>query len=68
VVHHPAALHGPPVQTGPRLAAHFAQLRTCLGVTYRKLALDATAVLGISLTASGALGILNRRADRVDMH
>ena len=66
VVHHPDALHGPPVQTGSRLAAHFAQLRTCLGVTYRKLALYATEVLGIALTASGALGILNRMADRLE--
>jgi transposase len=66
VVHHPDALHGPPVQTGPRLAAHFAQLRTRLGVTYRKLAEYSTEVLGIPLTASGALGILNRMADRLE--
>ena len=66
VVHHPEALRGPPVQTGPRLAAHFAHLRTRLGVTYRKLALYATEVLGIPLTASGALGILNRLADRME--
>ena len=66
VVHHPEAFHGPPVQTGPRLAAHFAQLRTRLGVTYRKLAVYSTEVLGIPLTASGALGILNRMADRLE--
>jgi transposase len=66
VVHHPEALRGPPVQTGPRLAAHFAHLRTRLGVTYRKLALYATEVLGIPLSASGALGILNRMADRME--
>jgi transposase len=66
VVHHPDALHGPPVQTGPRLAAHLAQLRTRLGVTYRKLAVYSTEVLGIPLTASGALGILNRMADRLE--
>lgn len=66
VVHNPEALRGPPVQTGPRLAAHFALLRTRLGVTYRKLALYATEVLGIPLTASGALGILNRMADRME--
>jgi transposase len=66
VVHHPDAFHGPPVQTGPRLAAHLAQLRTRLGVTYRKLAVYSTEVLGIPLTASGALGILNRMADRLE--
>jgi transposase len=66
VVHHPDALYGPPVQTGPRLAAHFAQLRTRLGVTYRKLAVYSTEVLGISLTASGVLGIVNRMADRME--
>lgn len=66
VVHHPDAVHGPPVQTGPRLAAHLAQLRTRLGVTYRKLAVYSTEVLGIPLTASGALGILNRMADRLE--
>jgi transposase len=66
VVHHPEALHGPPVQTGPRLAAHLAQLRTRLGVTYRKLAVYSTELLGIPLTASGALGILNRMADRLE--
>jgi len=65
-VHHPDALYGPPVQTGPRLAAHFAQLRTRLGVTYRKLAVYSTEVLGISLTASGVLGIVNRMADRME--
>jgi transposase len=66
VVHHPEALCGPPVQTGPRLAAHLALLRTRLGVSYRKLALYATEALGIPLTASGALGILNRMADRME--
>lgn len=66
VVHHPDAGHGPPVQTGPRLAAHFAQLRTRLGVTYRKLAVYSTEVLGIPLTASGTLGILNRMADQLE--
>jgi transposase len=66
VVQHPDALHGPPVQTGPRLAAHLAQLRTRLGVTYRKLAVYSTELLGIPLTASGALGILNRMADRME--
>jgi hypothetical protein len=66
VVHHPDAIHGPPVQTGPRLAAHLAQLRTRLGVTCRKLAVYSTEVLGISLTASGVLGILNRMADRME--
>ena len=48
------------------MAAHFAQLRTRLGVTYRKLAVYSTEVLGIPLTASGALGILNRMADRLE--
>ena len=66
VVHHPEALHGPPVQTGPRLAAHLAQLRVRLGVTHRKLALYATEALGIPLTPSGVLGILNRMADRLE--
>ena len=66
VVHHPEALHGPPVQTGPRLAAHLTQLRVRLGVTHRKLAVYATEVLGIPLTPSGVLGILNRMADRME--
>jgi transposase len=66
IVHHPEALHGPPVQTGPRLAAHLTQLHVRLGVTHRKLAVYTTEVLGIPLTASGVLGILNRMADRLE--
>ncbi|HBA86265.1 MAG TPA: IS66 family transposase [Verrucomicrobia bacterium] len=66
IVRHPDALHGPPVQTGPRLAAHLAQLRVRLGVTYRKLAVYATEALGIPLTPSGVLSILNRMADRTE--
>ena len=68
VVHHPEALHGPPVQTGPRLAAHLTQLRVRLGVTHRKLAVYATEVLGIPLTPSGVLGILFPNLQRCWIH
>jgi transposase len=66
VVPHPEALHGPPVQTGPRRAAHLTQWRVRWGVTHRKLAIYATEGLGIPLTPSGVLGILHRMADRME--
>jgi len=66
IVHHPDALRGPPVQTGPRLASHLAMLRARLGVTYRHLAVYSTEMLNIALTASGALGIVNRITDRLE--
>lgn len=58
---HPAAA-GPPAEIGPNLAAHLAMLRQA-GVTYRKLAAFCTETLGIPLTPSGVLGVVNRVAD-----
>ena len=61
-VRHKDAIHGPPVSIGPNLSAHLIMLRQ-MGVTYRKLAYFCTETLGIPLSPSGALGIVNRSAD-----
>ena len=62
LVRHKDAIHGPPVSIGPNLSAHLVMLRQ-MGVTYRKLAYFCTETLGIPLSPSGALGIVNRSAD-----
>ena len=62
LVRHKDAMHGPPVSIGPNLSAHLVMLRQ-MGVTYRKLAYFSTETLGIPLSPSGALGIVNRSAD-----
>jgi len=62
LVRHKDAIHGPPVSIGPNLSAHLVMLRQ-MGVTYRKLAYFCTETLGIPLSPSGALGVVNRSAD-----
>lgn len=61
-VRHKDAIHGPPVSIGPNLSAHLVMLRQ-MGVTYRKLAYFCTETLGIPLSPSGVLGVVNRSAD-----
>jgi len=56
---HDEALHGPPVVIGPNLAVHLT-LMNQMGTTFRKLSAFSTRVLGIELSASGALGLVNR--------
>ena len=63
-VRHPTAC-GPPVRTGPNVAALLSAMRQTMGVTFGKLATFSTESLGISLTPSGVLGITERMADRV---
>lgn len=63
-VRHPAAA-GPPIRTGPNLGALLSAMRQTMGVTFGKLARFSTETLGIPLTPAGALGIVNRTADRI---
>lgn len=62
LVRHKNAINGPPISIGPNLSAHLVMLRQ-MGITYRKLAYFCTETLGIPLSPSGALGIVNRSAD-----
>ncbi len=62
LVRHKDAMQGPPVSIGPNLSAHLVMLRQ-MGVTYRKLAYFCTETLGIPLSPSGALGVVNRSAE-----
>jgi hypothetical protein len=64
VVRHPQAACGPPVTLGPGLAAVLTLMRQA-GVTCRKLAFFSTEMLGVPLTASGAMGLVNRVCDRL---
>ncbi len=59
VIRNPEATNGPPVVTGPNLAAHLTMMNQ-MGVTFRKLATFSTRTLGIELSAAGALGIIKR--------
>lgn len=65
-VHHPDAFNGPPVVTGPRLAAFLAHLRHIMGASHRKLAALCTTVFQLPLTQAGVLGILNRTSDSLE--
>lgn len=62
LVRHKDAIHGPPVSIGPNLSAHLVMLRQ-MGVTYRKLAYFCTETLGIPLSPSGVLGVVNKSAE-----
>jgi hypothetical protein len=64
VVRHPQAAYGPPVTLGPGLAAVLALMRQA-GVTYRKLAFFSAEMLGVPLTAPGAMGLVDRVCDRL---
>lgn len=64
LLRHPAAA-GPPVATGDRLATHLAVLRQS-GTTYRQLARICQDTLGLPVTASGVMGIVNRISDRLN--
>jgi transposase len=59
VVRHPEAIGKPLVVTGPNLAAHLTIMHQ-MGVTFRKLSHFSTNTLGIELSPSGALGIVER--------
>ena len=61
VVRHPDAISKPLVVTGPGLAAHLTMMNQ-MGVTFRKLSAFSTRVLGIELSPSGVLGIVQRTA------
>jgi transposase len=56
---HDAALRGPPVVIGPNLAVHLT-LMNQMGTTFRKLSAFSTRVLGVELSPSGTLGLVNR--------
>ena len=56
---HDEAVCGPPVVIGPNLAVHLT-LMNQMGTTFRKLSAFSTRVLGIELSASGVLGLVNR--------
>ncbi|MFC1453466.1 IS66 family transposase [Verrucomicrobiota bacterium] len=56
---HEEALHGPPVVVGPNLAVHLT-LMNQMGTTFRKLSAFSTNVMGITLSPSGALGLVRR--------
>ena len=58
-VRHAEAVCGPPVVIGPNLAVHLT-LMNQMGTTFRKLSAFSTRVLGIELSPSGALGLVNR--------
>lgn len=62
IVRHKDGMHGPPVSIGPNLSAHLVMLRQ-MGVTYRKLSQFCTETLGIPLSPSGVLGVVNRSAE-----
>jgi hypothetical protein len=65
VVRHRQTVNGPPVVTGPNLAIMLAGLRH-MGMTYRRLAAFSSEHLGLPLSPSGALGIVNRVCDRAE--
>lgn len=58
-IRHPDVADGPPVVTGPNLAAHLTVLNH-MGMTFRKLGALCTHTFGIGLSPPGALGIVNR--------
>lgn len=61
-IRHPEA-DGAPVEIGGNLAAHLAMLRQA-GISYRKISVFCTETLGIPLSPSGAMGVINRLVDR----
>jgi hypothetical protein len=56
---HNEAVHGPPVVIGPNLAVHLT-LMNQMGTTFRKLSVFSTRILGVELSPSGVLGLVNR--------
>ena len=65
LLRNPEVLNGPPVITGKNLASHLSLLRQA-GVSYRKLGSLCTETLGIPLSASGAMGVVNRVSDSLN--
>lgn len=59
LLRHPEAVTGPPVVTGPNLAAHLTMMNH-MGMTFRKLSAFSTRTLGVELSPAGALGIVTR--------
>ena len=64
MIRHKDVLSGPPVSIGPNLSAHLIMLRQ-MGITYRKLSYFCTETLGIPLSPSGVLGVVNRCAEKL---
>lgn len=58
-VRHEEAVKGPPTSIGPNLATHLSMLNK-VGGTFRKISDISTGMLGIPLSASGVLGIVQR--------
>lgn len=65
VIRHPEAVSKPPVVTGPNIAAHLTMMNH-MGATFRKLSAFSTCTLGLDLSPSGALGIVNRVAHSLE--
>jgi len=62
VLRHSEAANGPPVEIGPNLAVQLTLMNQA-GMTFGKLSSFSTRALGIPLTPSGVLGIVNRVCD-----
>lgn len=60
------ATSGPPVETGPNIGALLTMIRQ-YGMTLGNLSKLSTDILGIPITRSGVLGIVNRHTDRMKM-
>ena len=65
LVRHPKAVTGPPVEIGPHLKAQLALIRQ-MGVSLRKLSQFSTETLGIPLSPSGVMGVLNKLTDKLN--
>jgi len=61
----PEATSGPPVIVGHNITALISIMREQMGVSYRKLSTFSSEVLQVSLTPSGALGIINRVSQKI---
>lgn len=61
---HSEAANGPPVEIGPNLAVQLTLMNQA-GMTFGKLSSFSTRALGIPLTPSGVLGIVNRVCDSI---
>ncbi len=61
----PEATSGPPVIVGHNIIALLSIMREQMGVSYRKLSTFSSEVMQVSLTPSGALGIINRVSEKI---
>lgn len=65
LLRHPQAVTGPPVEIGPHLKAQLALIRQ-MGVPLRKLSQFCTETLGIPLSPSGVMGVINKLSDKLN--